>query len=92
MGHKSAGLAGTREMNTVNTHPLHPWHEGEGIIFDDNYLHDAANESDEVRMVLWLDMSRPMPSYASIFNKLVPWFVGRDASVEKIRRKAAVTT
>lgn len=68
------------------------WHEGEGIIFDDNYLHDAANESDEVRVVLWLDMRRPMPFYASIFNKLVLWFVGRDASVEKIRRKAAVTT
>ena len=38
------------------------WHEGEGIIFDDNYLHDAANESDEVRVVLWLDMRRPCPS------------------------------
>ena len=68
------------------------WHEGEGIIFDDNYLHDAANESKEVRVVLWLDMRRPMPFYASIFNKLVLWFVGRDASVEKIRRKALVET
>ena len=68
------------------------WHEGEGIIFDDNYLHDAANESDEVRVVLWLDMRGPMPFYASIFNKLVLWFVGRDASVETIGSRRAIAS
>jgi beta-hydroxylase len=67
------------------------WHDGEGIIFDDNYLHDAANESDEVRVILWLDLRRKMPFYAAIFNHLVLWLVGRDESVEKIRRKALVS-
>ena len=66
------------------------WHEGEGIVFDDNYLHDAANDSDQVRVVLWLDMRRPMPFYAAIFSHLVLWVAGRDASVEKIRRKAVI--
>lgn len=67
------------------------WRNGQGIVFDDNYLHDAANESGEVRVVLWLDLRRKMPVYADLFNRLVLWLVGRDSSVEKIRRKALVS-
>ncbi len=66
------------------------WHDGEGIVFDDNYLHDASNESDQVRVVLWLDLRRKMPFYASLFNRFVLWLAGRDKSVEKIRKKATV--
>jgi hypothetical protein len=32
-----------------------------------------------------------MPVYADLFNRLVLWLVGRDSSVEKIRRKALVS-
>jgi beta-hydroxylase len=66
------------------------WKEGEGIIFDDNYLHDAANESDEVRVVLWLDLRRRMPFYVMPLNRLCLWLVFRDKSVEKIRRGALI--
>jgi len=66
------------------------WKNGEGIIFDDNYLHDAANESDEIRVVLWLDLRRKMPFYAALINRLCLWLVYRDSSVEKIRRGAVI--
>lgn len=66
------------------------WKNGEGIIFDDNYLHDAANESDEIRVVLWLDLRRKMPFYVSIINRFCLWLVYRDSSVEKIRRGAII--
>lgn len=81
-----------QEKQLIERGEKYNWHEGEGIVFDDNYLHDAANDSDAVRVVLWLDMRRPMPFYAAIFNHLVLWLVSRDASVEKIRRKAVVTS
>ncbi|HSG91477.1 MAG TPA: aspartyl/asparaginyl beta-hydroxylase domain-containing protein [Pseudomonadales bacterium] len=81
-----------KEKELIERGEKYNWHEGEGIVFDDNYLHDAANESDEVRVVLWLDMRRKMPFYAALFNWMVLWVVGRDESVEKIRRKAVVTT
>lgn len=67
------------------------WHDGEGIVFDDTYLHDAANESDEVRVVLWLDMLKPHPWYLQLLNRLFLWVAHRDESVEKIRRNATVT-
>ena len=67
------------------------WHEGEGVVFDDTYLHDAANESDQVRVVLWIDMLKPHPWYLQIVNRLFLWFAHRDRSVQKIRENALVT-
>ena len=66
------------------------WKNGEGIIFDDNYLHDAANESDEVRVVLWLDLRRKMPFYITPLNRLCLWLVYRDKTFDKIRRGALI--
>jgi ornithine lipid ester-linked acyl 2-hydroxylase len=66
------------------------WKNGEGIIFDDNYLHDAANESDQIRVVLWLDLRRKMPFYAALINYVCLWLVYRDNSIEKIRRGAVI--
>ena len=66
------------------------WHNGEGIIFDDNYLHDAANESDQIRVVLWLDLRRKMPFYAALINRICLWLVYRDSTVDKIRRGAII--
>jgi beta-hydroxylase len=81
--------AGEKEL--VANGETYYWKNGEGIIFDDNYLHDAANESDEVRVVLWLDMRRPMPFYVQWFNQLCLWLVYHDTSVEKIRRGALIS-
>ena len=67
------------------------WHEGEGVVFDDTYLHDAANESDQVRVVLWLDMLKPHPWYLQALNRLFLWVAHRDHSVRKIRENALVT-
>lgn len=80
-----------REKDLVDRGETYYWKNGEGIIFDDNYLHVAANESDEVRVVLWLDMRRKMPFYIQWFNRLCLWLVYHDNSVEKIRRGALIT-
>ena len=40
-------------------------------MFNDNYLHDAANESDQVRVVLWLDMKRKMPPILNAINSFL---------------------
>ncbi len=66
------------------------WKNGEGIIFDDNYLHDAANESDEVRVVLWLDLRRKMPFYIMPLNRLCLWLVYRDKVFDQIRGGALI--
>lgn len=78
------------DKNQIEFGERYYWKNGEGIIFDDNYLHDAANESDEVRVVLWLDLRRKMPFYIMPLNRFCLWLVYRDKSVDKIRRGALI--
>ncbi|MGK7370147.1 MAG: aspartyl/asparaginyl beta-hydroxylase domain-containing protein [Candidatus Halalkalibacterium sp. M3_1C_030] len=36
------------------------WQEGKGMLFDDTYLHEVWNDTDETRVVLLLDVIRPL--------------------------------
>lgn len=38
---------------------VHRWREGELLLFDDTYLHEASNRSDETRIVLLMDCWNP---------------------------------
>ena len=45
------------------------WQAGKSLIFDDTFPHEAWNDTDEIRVVLFLDFIRPLPFPLSIFNK-----------------------
>lgn len=36
-----------------------PWHEGESLVFDDSFVHEAINRSDQTRAVLIFDLWHP---------------------------------
>ncbi|NEO55359.1 MAG: aspartyl/asparaginyl beta-hydroxylase domain-containing protein [Okeania sp. SIO3B5] len=46
------------------------WEEGKSMMFDDSFPHEAWNETDGVRVVLFLDIMRPMRFPLSVFNEL----------------------
>jgi beta-hydroxylase len=79
-----------RDTSSIVKGEVYHWHEGEGIVFDDNYLHDAANGSDQIRVVLWLDLKRPLPLPLDLFNRMVGWLVTHDPSMRKVRRDAVM--
>lgn len=79
-----------REKSLIDKGERYHWHEGEGVVFDDTNLHDAANDSDEVRVVLWLDLRRKMPFYIQWFNRICLFIAHRDSSVRDIREGAVV--
>ena len=79
-----------RDTRSIVKGEVYHWHDGEGIVFDDNYLHDAGNDSDQVRVVLWLDLKRPLPLPLDLFNRAVGWIANRDESVQKIRQNVVV--
>ena len=81
-----------RDPTLVEKGETYYWKNGEGIVFDDNYLHEAKNLSDEVRVVLWLDLRRPMPFYLQAFNILVLAIAHRDKSVARFRENALIQT
>ena len=64
------------------------WKNGASVMFDDTFLHDAANESGEVRVVLFLDVARKMPWHLSLANRLFLNIAHMDASVKRIRVNA----
>ena len=53
-------LVGPRDcaLNLVD-HGEHPWKEGQLVMFDDTYLHEAWNRSDATRIVLLMDCWNP---------------------------------
>lgn len=47
------------------------WEEGKSLLFDDTYMHEAWNETDDYRVVLFLDIARPLRFPLSLVNWLV---------------------
>lgn len=48
------------------------WKDGEGVLFDETYLHRAENETDEDRLILFCDVERPLRFRAlQAFNRFV---------------------
>ena len=79
-----------RDRSLIEKGERYFWKEGEGVVFDDTFLHEAANESDEVRVVLWFDFRRKMPWYLDAFNRFCLFVVHREGSVRRIRKNAVV--
>jgi len=47
------------------------WEEGRSMIFDDTFNHEVWNDTDETRVVLFVDVLRPLPFPYSAINALV---------------------
>lgn len=47
------------------------WEEGRCLLFDDTYEHEVRNDTDEVRVVLFLDFDRPMDAIGTWFNRVL---------------------
>lgn len=47
------------------------WTEGESLIFDDTYIHEVVNNTNEPRIVLFIDIMRPTKSIFTNINNLL---------------------
>jgi len=47
------------------------WDEGKAMVFDDCYVHQVWNDTNGVRVVLFLDIVRPLRFPANLFNRLL---------------------
>jgi len=79
-----------RDRALIENGQKYHWKNGEGVVFDDTYLHDAENGSGEVRVVLWVDIRRKMPLPFDLINRLFLAIAHREASIRKIRKNAVV--
>ncbi len=47
------------------------WEEGKALIFDDAYEHEVWNDTDQLRVVLFVDFARPLGFPANLVNRLL---------------------
>ena len=47
------------------------WEEGKSLVFDDTFPHEAWNDTDDIRVVLFLDFVRPLRFPLSVLNQLI---------------------
>jgi ornithine lipid ester-linked acyl 2-hydroxylase len=52
------------------------WDEGKSMIFDDTFNHEVWNDTDETRVVLFVDVLRPLPFPESAINRLIVRAIG----------------
>ena len=69
-------------------HKPYFWKEGESVLFDDTYLHEVINNTDEKRIALLLDVKRPvsgffMKIYDSFVFRLIQFLVVMNNSFKK---------
>jgi beta-hydroxylase len=62
------------------------WEEGKSMIFDDTFNHEVWNDTDETRVVLFVDIIRPLPFPDSAINKAILKAIGYSPFVLDAKR------
>ena len=53
------------------------WKQGESVMFDDRHEHEVYNESDDYRVVLIVDVLRPLPWPLHMMNVVAIWCIAK---------------
>jgi aspartyl/asparaginyl beta-hydroxylase (cupin superfamily) len=79
----------------VNGQP-HVWQEGKAVMFDDSHPHQVINNSDSLRVVLIIDVERPLPFIPALVNKAVIYGLARPTYfrgvLRRVRKSSFITT
>jgi len=62
------------------------WEAGRSMIFDDTFDHEVWNDTDETRVVLFVDFLRPMPEPDSLINRAIIKAIGYSPFVLDAKR------
>ena len=62
------------------------WSEGKSLLFDDSYLHEAWNLTDEIRVVLFMDIVRPCKFPISLLNSFLIYLIRWSPFIQDARK------
>jgi aspartate beta-hydroxylase/beta-hydroxylase len=68
------------------------WKEGEGVMFDDSWPHEVINRSSEPRIVLIVDIPRPLPWAPRLVNNMMLWGLAAPLYASKVVAKSDAYT
>jgi ornithine lipid ester-linked acyl 2-hydroxylase len=58
------------------------WSEGKSLIFDDSFEHEVWNDTDGMRVILFMDVIRPLRFPVSLLNKLIIELISRSPYIQ----------
>ena len=56
------------------------------MLFDATYLHEAWNDSDEIRVVLFMDILRPLKFPGNVLNKGILNLIERSSYIQDAKK------
>jgi len=59
------------------------WTLGKSLLFDDTYEHEVWNDSDEIRVVLFVDVIRQLPLPLALVNRAFIHAIGRSPFIQQ---------
>jgi aspartyl/asparaginyl beta-hydroxylase (cupin superfamily) len=62
------------------------WQESESVLFDDSWDHEVINHAEDIRVVLIVDVLRPMPQPLDALNRIVTFLI-RTVYAKSIAKK-----
>jgi ornithine lipid ester-linked acyl 2-hydroxylase len=62
------------------------WEAGRSMVFDDTFNHEVWNDTDETRVVLFVDVLRPLPSPEAQINDLIVKAIGHSPFIRDAKR------
>ncbi|NEP76254.1 aspartyl/asparaginyl beta-hydroxylase domain-containing protein [Okeania sp. SIO2G5] len=65
----------------------HAWQEGKSLVFDDTFPHEAWNPTNDIRVVLFVDVVRPMRQPFSLLNRAMIWLIGISPYIQEAKRQ-----
>ena len=60
------------------------WEEGKVFIFDDTFTHRAQNMSEDYRVILFLDILRPLPNWLQFLNMNILNLIQRSPLIQNV--------
>jgi aspartyl/asparaginyl beta-hydroxylase (cupin superfamily) len=62
------------------------WEAGKSLVFDDTFNHEVWNDTDETRVVLFVDVLRPLPFPENRINELIVKAIGLSPFIRDAKR------
>ncbi|MFH4969517.1 aspartyl/asparaginyl beta-hydroxylase domain-containing protein [Gaetbulibacter sp. M240] len=63
---------------------MYHWKEKESLLFDDTWEHEVINKSKEERVVLIIDLLRPLPFLPNQLNRFIANFLLKTVRIKKV--------
>jgi beta-hydroxylase len=64
------------------------WQEGKCVVFDDYFEHEVWNDTDQTRVVLFFDVTRPLKTRGAMVNRLMLAAMRQSGYVKDAKRNA----